>query len=754
MGARMAPRAFNFFRAGGFDQVRFENGQDFINLDQLDWKLWVALACPTKGLSFDSRTLELIDADKDGRIRATELIAAVKWAGALLKNPDDFLAAPAELPLASINVDVEEGKRIFQAAKTVLQGLGKGDATTISVPDSAAAVKAFHDMAFNGDGVIPAESAQTPEQKQLVLDVIATLGSTEDKSGKKGVNADQVKAFFAAVGDYVGWVEKGESDAALMPLGAGTVAAYEAMKVVRAKVDDYFARCAMAAFDVRAAAALNREEKEYLAVAAKDLTITSEEIRAFPLSRIEGGKALPLFTAVNPSWATAIGEFAKSTLEPTLGKKDALTESEWAQVKARLAAFEAWQGSKLGAVVEKLGVARLKVLDTPESRTLLDALFAEEKAQEPTANSIASVEKLVRYTRDLFQLSNNFVSFKDFYERKRPAIFQVGTLFLDQRECQLAIRVEDSAKHAIMAPLSRSLLAYCDCVRPATSEKMTIVAAFTAGDSDNLMVGRNGLFKDRDGKDWDATVTRLVDNPISIRQAFWSPYKKVLRFVEEQVAKRAAEEEKDSNALLADGVTTVGKSAEEGKVVKEPKKLDIGVVAALGVAVGGITAAMGALLQSFFGLGMWMPLGVVGLLGLISGPSMLIAWLKLRQRNIGPLLDANGWAVNANATLNIPFGASLTKTAVLPAGSKLDTHDPYAEARKPWKLYIALALLLAVAIAWYLGRLDHLLPGAARSEAVLGDAAPAAAAAAAAAEKQPTVIINTEEAKEPAPAPK
>ena len=731
----MAPRAFSFFRAGGFDQVRFENGQDFLNLDQLDWKLWVALASPTKGLAFDARTLELVDADKDGRIRATELIAAVKWAGALLKNPDDFLKAPPELPLASINLEVEEGKRIYEAAKTVLRGLGKGDATTISVPDSAAAVKAFHDMTFNGDGVIPAESTQTAEQKQLVLDVMATVGSTDDKSGKKGVNADQVKAFFTAVTQYVGWIAKAEGDTTLMPLGTATVAAFESMKVVRTKVDDFFARCAMTAFDSRAAAALNREEKEYLAVAAKDLTISSEEIKAFPLSKIEGHKALPLFENVNPAWAVQLGVFAADAVNPIHGEQTKLTETQWAQMKTRLATFEAWQASKVGGVVEKLGLERLKAL--VGSTALLDPLFAEEKAQEATAKSIDSVEKLVRFTRDLFQLANNFVSFRDFYEKKRPAIFQVGTLFLDQRECELVIRVEDPVKHALMAPLSRGFLAYCDCVRPASGEKMSIVAAFTAGDSDNLMVGRNGLLKDRDGKDWDATITRLVDNPISIRQAFWSPYKKVLRFVEEQVAKRAAEEEKDSNALLADGVTNVGKAGEEGKVVKEPKKLDIGVVAALGVAVGGITAAMGALLQSFFGLGLWMPLGVVGLLGLISGPSMLIAWLKLRQRNIGPLLDANGWAVNAHAMLNVPFGASLTKTAALPAGSKLDTRDPYAEARRPWKLYIALVVLFGVGIAWYLGRLDHLLPPVARSISVLGEAAPAA-------EQKPTVIIKTE----------
>ena len=66
---------------------------------------------------------------------------------------------------------------------------------------------------------------------------------------------------------------------------------------------------------------------------------------------------------------------------------------------------------------------------------------------------------------------------------------------------------------------------------------MTIAAAFTDGDSDNLMVGRNGVFYDRQGRDWDAVITSIVDNPISIRQAFWSPYKKLVRMMEEMAAK-------------------------------------------------------------------------------------------------------------------------------------------------------------------------------------------------------------------------
>ncbi len=720
----MATRPFHFFRAGGFDQVRFDSGADLLAIDQLDQKLWVALACPTKGLAFDSRTLELIDSDKDGRIRAPELIGAVKWVGGLLKNPDDLLKGASELQLSAINDTTDEGKQIIAAAKTVLGGMGKGSAGSISVADTAEATKAFDSLPFNGDGVLPPESAKDDTTKQLIVDVIACHGSVKDRSGKEGVNAEKVNAFFKDVADHVAWLKKADGNAALMVLKADTAGAFDALKVVRAKVDDFFARCRLAAFDARALQALNREEKEYLAVAAKDLTITSEEVAGFPLARIEANRTLPLTEGVNPAWSSAIATFTAKALTPLVGDKTVLTEAEWLTVRGKFDAYEAWNKEKAGAAVEKLGVPRLQALAAEGARKPIDALFEEDKAQEGTAATLASVEKLVRLNRDLFRLANNFVSFKDFYERKEKAIFQVGTLYLDQRACELCIRVEDAAKHATMAPLSRAYLAYVDCARPSTGEKMTIAAAFTNGDSDNLMVGRNGIFYDRDGKDWDATISKLVDNPISIRQAFWSPYKKVLRFVEEQISKRAQAADTESNEKLAGKATAVGTAAESGDFKPPEKKFDVGVVAALGVAVGGITAAFGALLQGFFGLGYLMPLGIVGLVLLISGPSMLIAWLKLRQRNIGPLLDANGWAVNANAKLNIPFGASLTRTAALPSGSRLDTVDPFAEERRPWGFYAFLVVVVALAGLWYFGKLNQFLPAAAHNTKVLGAAAP------------------------------
>jgi hypothetical protein len=713
LGSSKNRHPWRFFRAGGLDQVRLDTGADLMALDQLDQKLWVALGCPTRGLEFDSKTLDLIDTDHDGRIRAPEIIAAARWAGSMLKNPDDLLKASPELPLAAIDDAAPEGAALLSSARQILLDLGKTDATTLRVDDTTDTARIFAQTRFNGDGIIPPDAADDPDTAAVIADIIACLGGETDRSGKPGASQSRADAFFAEAQAFSDWWAQAERQPDVLPLGQATATAYDALQAVRAKIDDHFARCRLVEFDPRAEDALNRQESEYLALAAKDLSITTAEVAALPLTRVAAGKPLPLVPAgLNPAWAAAVGRLRETAVAPLLDAKDSLTETEWEGLKARFVAFEGWLAAKTGAAVERLGLPRVRRILAGAGRQAVGSLIARDKALEAEASGIASVDKLIRYHRDLHKLLVNFVSFRDFYGRKEKALFQAGTLYLDQRSCDLCIVVSDMARHGTMAHLGQMYLVYCDVVRKSTGEKMTVAAAVTRGDSDNIMLGRNGIFYDRQGRDWDATVIKIVDNPVSIRQAFWSPYKRVLRWVEDQIAKRAAAADAASTGHLASAVEAGEKAAATGKPPEPKFKIDIGVVAALGVAVGGITAALGMLLQAFFGLGQWMPLGIVALFLLISGPSMLIASLKLRQRNLGPLLDANGWALNAKARINIPFGKSLTAVAALPPGSRRDLSDPYRQSKKGRYLVAILLVLLAAAWGlWHYGVVERVAPG-------------------------------------------
>lgn len=104
-----------------------------------------------------------------------------------------------------------------------------------------------------------------------------------------------------------------------------------------------------------------------------------------------------------------------------------------------------------------------------------------------------------------------------------------------------------------------------------------------------------------------------------------------------------------------------------------------------------------------------MPLGLVGVLILISGPSMILAYMKLRRRNIGPLLNAEGWAINGRLKINVPFGATLSHLATLPLGAIRLIKDPFAEKKRPWPLYLLLAALAVAVAAYFLGWLNPLL---------------------------------------------
>src|SRR5206468_3661952 len=127
-------------------------------------------------------------------------------------------------------------------------------------------------------------------------------------------------------------------------------------------------------------------------------------------------------------------------------------------------------------------------------------------------------------------------------------------LYLDNRSCNLCIEVADAGKHGALAHLSGAYLAYCDLSRPGGAKRQ-VVAVFTDGHSENLIVGRNGVFYDRKNQDWDATITKIVANPISIREAFWSPYRKLVRMIEDQIAKRAAAADAAAQQQLATTAT-------------------------------------------------------------------------------------------------------------------------------------------------------------------------------------------------------
>ena len=542
-------------------------------------------------------------------------------------------------------------------------------------------------LAFNGDGVICAKHIGDEGMRTTVEDIIKCAGSVTDLNGDAGINQDIVDTFFSEAAAYSDWAARGEGDAAVRFLGEQTQSAADAFHAVQDKVADYFTRCQLAAYDARAAVPLSRSIEDYQQLSPKKLSSQSADVEDFPLATVGANKPLPLVIGINPAWQAKMEALREHAVVPMFGSKESLSASEWAGLCARFEAFNAWHTSKPATRVEQLGIPRLRAVLGGGHKAAIDDLISKDKAVEPEVKATRSVEKLLRYNRDLFKLVNNFVSFREFYTGKGKATFQVGTLYLDGRSCELCVKVEDVNKHAGFATMSGLYLVYCDCVRNNGAEKMSIAAAFTTGDSDFLMVGRNGVFYDRKGRDWHATVVRIVDHPISIRQAFWAPYKKLSKMISEQMQKMAASKADSVESKVVKAAVDGTKTAAETPAAPPKPPFDVakfaGIFAAIGLAIGAIGGILASIVGGVLGLKFWqIPLALIGLLLLVSCPAMVLAWFKLKKRTLGPILDAGGWAINARVRINIPFGTSLTALATLPKNAHRSLVDPFAEKKK------------------------------------------------------------------------
>ena len=694
---------WEFDNIGGSSRVRIDSGEAIARLAELDPKMWTVLSCPIKGLEIDEKSLAYMDIDADGKIRVNDVIATAEWMTGALKDSDLILKGCDSIDITQLDLENEAGKKLHGAARQILDNLGK-EGNVISLADTSDIAAIFAKTRFNGDGVITEASTDDADEKAAIAAAVTSLGGVVDRSGVQGVNADMIEAFYKALSEYVAWQEA----AVEAPYGDKTEAAIEAYNVLDAKVKDFFMRSKLASFSPDSTAALDVQTSRIEAISAENLTGKTEEIATYPIARVTGKAEIDLSEPVNPAWAAQF-ETLKSV---AAADKKVLTEEDWAEIGARFSAYTAWKEAKAGAAVEALGLDAIKDFIAKDKKAVLLELVAQDAALAEEAANIDMVDRFLHIFRDFYRLLRNFVTLNDFYSKDTAvkAIFQSGRLIIDQRECRFCMKVADMGKHNADAAASGMFLIYCDCTTKTSAAKLNIVAAVTVGEIGDLVVGKNALYYDESGEEWDAVITKVIDNPISVGQAFWSPYRRMAKTIENLINKSAADKDAkmiaDANAKINAAPAAVPAAPADGTKPAAAPPFDIakfaGIFAAIGVAFGMIGTALVSLAKGIIALKWWQLILVfIGIMLLISGPAMIMAWMKLRRRNIAPLLNANGWAVNASSKISIPFGETLTDVAKFP---KMKLKDPYAKkGLDPWaKWVIAILAIAAVAAGLWL----------------------------------------------------
>ena len=657
---------WKFFKSARCVQVKLENGEDLAALKELDQKLWTVLAASTDGLRFDPATLKLLDTDGDGRIRVPEVRAAVEWMRARFKNLEFLFARKDSIALSDIDDSTDEGKALLKSFKNILLRAGKADATEITLADVTGTTDVFNAQPLNGDGIVTPKSTSDAAVSDAIAAIVACEGGVPDRGGDMGADQAKADAFFADAAAYLAWKAAG-ADAAV--IGDGTAAGYAALQEVEAKIDEFF-------------------------TVPEDL----------PLVTNEPDPVLPLTQGVHPLWLGKFRAFAQAAVAPALGveKAETLSRDDWAAVKAKFAPYAAWLGAKAGATVEGVGEEKLAALAKDGAmQAKVNDLIQKDLALADEYGRLVDCTRALRYAANLVTWLCNYVNQANLYDSESDSVFRTGTLYIDGRACNLCFHVADEGAHAALAEKSKCCLLYAKLTRKATGETREVCAVITAGRTAPLYAGRNGIFYDCEGNDWDAVITKVVESQVSLKEAFWAPWAKIGNTIAEQCKKFLSSKQDAAVAKVGthvDATAAAAATPPPAQPAPAPNGAAIASsVAALGVGVGMAGAACAALVGLIAGLPPWkIAAGIVAIILLVSLPSVILAWFKLRARDLGAILNACGWAVNRPLYFSMGLARTFTRPAKLPMGAAV-ARDPYAKGGW-WKLLLTLVFVVGIAL--------------------------------------------------------
>jgi len=657
---------------GGSYQLKIENAEDMEKIPVLDEVHWAATSIPTDSLNCDKAFTAYVDTDNNGRIRPAELKGAWSWLIRVLADRHRLSVGCDVLRLQDIDTHNLEGQKLHAAALLILTNLNMPDKNEISLAQVRDVQSIMASAASNGDGIIPPEATSNADLAQFITSIIDTVGSRIDASGKPGIGEDELKKFFHEAETYLTWKTQGEIPKSqeyteIMPWGIDTQKAYELVKNAEEKVEQYFAQCALVKFDERAAAQMQLREKELEEIDFTDTAKMIDRLKNSPLASPNSGGLLNFKGAINPLYVDSLLELKEKVLNRALGNSvERLNENEWRKVKNIFRSYRAWLENKQGGKVEKLGQDRLRSYLEGPYREQTSELIKKDLVVADEINQIHNLEKLILYQRWLMVLANNFVSFADLYNPNTRALFEMGTLIIDERQITFTMGVRDRKAHKKVSQRSSMHLLYVEVTgRQDKDIKFEIVAPVTSGNADGLYVGKRGIFYTVDGREWDAEVVDIVVNPISVSESVKAPFQKFADFVRKQTEKMT----KSSEEKL---VSTASSASASGTA----RDLMLGgglAIAALGSSFAYITKALSEVKP------VQVLIALLGLAMIILLPSILSGFVKIRKRDMSGLLEASGWAVNARMRINRTMGRLFTHTPQLPKDAHKERRDAVGE---------------------------------------------------------------------------
>ncbi len=700
---------FRFQYFGSTLQLKIENAADLRRIGELDEAHWVATGAPIAAINADPVFLDLVDTDHDGRIGCSELRQAISW---LLEHVEDYAGADAgstALVLAAIRHQSDEGRRIVETAIKILKRLDSTEKSQITLDQVRRTKQEEEGRAVSEAGIVLPEAAQgdaAATLRQFLSDILATVGGDSHPSGSKGVSRKYLDEFLTETESFLCWLAKtgrvdGEPVSPVMPLGETTSSAYSLFSSLRNKMDAYFVLCQSLLLDRRVGEQMQAGSSHLETVDFADPSAVQSLLVKSPLAPPRPDGVLDFGSRINPHYAPRLEDLRKEILLPLLegAAEKQLTIEQWGRVKECFSPHENWIASKPACRVEGLGAERLReYLNDSQLLRAARELMDQSKTTAFVLDNVRLLEKVILYQAYMLSFANNFVSFPDLYNPKKRALFEMGTLIMDGRHFNLSIRVHNRSQHANIARASNMLVLYVEVGSKEKGKLYEVAVPVTSGSRGILYAGKRGVFHEVDGREMDAFVVEIVENPISLWEAVMAPFQRLARAVTGKIEKitGAAEEKLDaagSEAVL--GVQSAFAKNEPAPQVPAAPSGQVmgGLLAGGGIALAALGSSAAFVVKTFASLTWQSTLaGILAAVAAVAVPASLVAHLKLRRRDLSAILEASGWAINARMRLTRSQADSFTCVPGYPNGAK-------GIRGRSWWVWALLAAAMAGAVA-------------------------------------------------------
>ena len=687
--------AMTFRRFGRSHHLRIDTAENLARICELDEAHWVATGAPVDSIHCDATMLGLMDTDDNGRIMCAEVVEAVRWLLENLRDTSGVAQRSMDLRLEAIAGQTGQGQRIRQSAGNILQRLGQGEADRITLSQVRQIKAKVEATPVSEAGVVLPEASGEENVRQFLTDVISAVGGAEHPSGKPGVGSEQLERFLSFAAAAVEWFDNGQMPAGaettgIMPLGDKTLAAYELVASLRGKLDQYFAQCEAVALDERFAQRMGWTEEELQGLDFDEPTVIEEVLRTAPLARGRADRALRLDEPVNPHYAATLERFVSEAAEPVLGPVEgSLSSAQWQRIKAFFAAHQAWVQARPEPKLESLGIEKLRGYLDGRYADAVRELIADSERTAFDLDNIRLTEKLILYQAHMIDFANNFVSFPHLYDPASRAMFEMGTLVADGRRFELAVLVRDRNRHAEIARTSNMCLLYVQVTPHDGAAPYEVAVPVTSGGIGNLCIHKRGVFLDVDRHECDAEIVSIIENPISLGEALLSPFRRLGRLVTGKIESFTTQAEKklDKDADAAMGQVGAG-PATAAPAAKPSGGTSGGMLVGLGVAGAAIGTALAYIAKTLAENPLAVVVGLLIAIVLVILPTCIVAWLKLRKRDLSAILEGTGWAINARMRLTRRQSRTFTHRPRYAPGAK-------GVSRFPWRTVLALAVLTA-----------------------------------------------------------